>query len=108
MSVSTVTIVVPTFQRRSSVLRLLRSLDAQKFPARAFDVVVANLTAEVIIALMADLADCMATPGRMILSGILTMLAADVERALEGVGLRLIERRTAGEWTAIAAARGEA
>ncbi|MFL6273817.1 MAG: 50S ribosomal protein L11 methyltransferase [Blastocatellia bacterium] len=74
----------------------------------AFDVVVANLTAEVIIALMADLADCMATPGRMILSGILTTLAADVELALEGVGLRLIERRTAGEWTAIAAARGEA
>lgn len=41
MSVSTVTIVVPTFQRRGSVLRLLRSLDAQTFPARAFDVVVA-------------------------------------------------------------------
>ncbi len=72
----------------------------------AYNVVVANLTAEVIIALMADLAGCMAGAGTMILSGILTTLATDVERALEEAGLRLIERREAGEWTALAA-RGE-
>lgn len=41
MSVSTVTIVVPTFQRRDSVLRLLRSLESQTVGAGAFDVVVA-------------------------------------------------------------------
>ena len=41
MSVPTVTIVVPTFQRRASVLRLLRSLESQTFPASAFDVIVA-------------------------------------------------------------------
>jgi len=40
VSPSTVTIVVPTFQRRDSVLRLLRSLGAQTFPKGAFDVVV--------------------------------------------------------------------
>ena len=74
----------------------------------AFDVVVANLTAEVIIALMSDLAGCVAMPGMMILSGILTTLAADVERALEEAGLRYIERREAGEWTALVAARGKA
>ena len=72
----------------------------------AFDVVVANLTAEVIIALLADLAGCLAAQGAMILSGILTVLAADVREALEGAGLQIIERREAGEWTALAARRG--
>lgn len=40
MSPSTVTIVIPTFQRRASVLRLLRSLASQTVPIGAFDVVV--------------------------------------------------------------------
>lgn len=74
----------------------------------AFDVVVANLTAEVIIALMADLVGCVAATGKMILSGILTTLAAEVERALEEAGLRCIERRAAGEWSALVAVRGGA
>jgi ribosomal protein L11 methyltransferase len=73
-----------------------------------FDTVVANLTAEVIIALMADLVGCMAASANMILSGILTTLATDVERALQVAGLHTIERREAGEWTALVAARGEA
>jgi GT2 family glycosyltransferase len=41
VSLPTVTIVVPTFQRRDSVLRLLRSLESQTVPASAFDVIVA-------------------------------------------------------------------
>ena len=40
MSPSAVTIVVPTFQRRDSVLRLLRSLESQTVPPGTFDVVV--------------------------------------------------------------------
>ena len=74
----------------------------------AFDVVVANLTAEVIVALMADLVGCMTATGTMILSGILTTLAADVEQALEETGLRCTGRRAAGEWSALVAARGGA
>jgi GT2 family glycosyltransferase len=35
------TVVIPTYQRRDSVLRLLASLDAQAYPTGAFDVVVA-------------------------------------------------------------------
>jgi ribosomal protein L11 methyltransferase len=68
-----------------------------------FDVVVANLTAEVIIDLMDDLVVCMADSGQMILSGILTSLAADVERRAVEAGLEIIERREAGEWAAIVA-----
>src|SRR5262249_35791206 len=41
-----------------------------------FNIVVANLTAEVIVDNMKDLADCLASQGTMILSGILTPLVA--------------------------------
>ncbi|MFL6212828.1 MAG: 50S ribosomal protein L11 methyltransferase [Blastocatellia bacterium] len=73
-----------------------------------FDVVVANLTAEVIIALMDELVGCMAAVGTMILSGILTTLVDDVESALAAAGLRAVERRTAGEWSALVATRERA
>jgi ribosomal protein L11 methyltransferase len=76
------------------------------YVGRRFDVVVANLTAEVIISLLDDLAGCLSAPGVMILSGILTTLRADVERAVVGAGLTIIERREAGEWTALVAQRG--
>jgi ribosomal protein L11 methylase PrmA len=49
---------------------------------------------------------CLASPGVMILSGILTTLAEDVERAIVETGMMIIERREAGEWTALTARRG--
>jgi ribosomal protein L11 methyltransferase len=67
----------------------------------AFDVVVANLTAEVIIDMMADLAGCLASGGCLVLSGILADLAGDVERALGEPGLSVIEKKVTGEWTAV-------
>lgn len=70
---------------------------------QSFDVVVANLTAEVIIALMDDLAGCLAQKGLMILSGILNELAEDVERSLVASGLTVTERRNAAEWCALIA-----
>ena len=78
------------------------------YVGRGFDVVVANLTAEVIISLMDDLAGCLSQPGVMILSGILTTLRADVERAIVESGLTVIDRREAGEWAALVAQRGAA
>jgi ribosomal protein L11 methyltransferase len=77
----------------------------QNHIGRAFDVVVANLTAEVIIALMDDLAGCLAPAGLMILSGILSELAQDVERSLAAAGLTVNEQREAGEWSALIARR---
>jgi ribosomal protein L11 methyltransferase len=77
------------------------------FTGRSFDVVVANLTAEVIISLAADLVGCLAPSGVMILSGILTGLRSDVERAASEAGLIIVERREAGEWSMLAARRGE-
>jgi ribosomal protein L11 methyltransferase len=76
------------------------------FADGAFDAVVANLTAEVIIGLAGDLVRCLAPSGTMILSGILTALRSDVERAALKAGLVIIERREAGEWSMLAARRG--
>ena len=76
------------------------------FAGQGFNVVVANLTAEVIIDLMSDLAACLAPEGPMglmILSGILSELAEDVERALVASGFEVIERHEADEWSALVA-----
>lgn len=78
------------------------------YVGRAFDAVVANLTAEVILDLFSDLIGCLAPSGVMILSGILTVLADDVERAAVAAGLIVVERRAMGEWSVMVAARGEA
>ena len=60
-----------------------------------------------IISLADDLVSCLASSGAMILSGILTSLAEDVRRAVTDRGLVIIERREAGEWTALVAQRGD-
>jgi len=71
----------------------------------SFDVVVANLTAEVIVELTRDLANCLVHNGLLILSGILTEFESDVEGALSGFGFSVIDRREAGEWCALVARR---
>src|SRR6185295_15131680 len=72
---------------------------------QSFDIVVANLTAEVIIILMDDLVSCLAPEGLMILSGILGEFAADVERSLVDSNLIVTNRHEAGEWCALIARR---
>jgi ribosomal protein L11 methyltransferase len=72
-----------------------------------FDVVVANLTAEVILGTISELVRLTADRGVVILSGILTSLAAEVERAVGEAGLCLVDRRVAGEWAALVASKGD-
>jgi ribosomal protein L11 methyltransferase len=83
----------------------VHAIEAQPrdFSGDAFDAVVANLTAEVIIESMKDLIACLATPGLAILSGILVPLLPDVERCVAESGMSIIERRAAGEWAALIA-----
>ncbi|MFY9607432.1 MAG: 50S ribosomal protein L11 methyltransferase [Blastocatellia bacterium] len=76
---------------------------ASEFTVSPFDMVVANLTAEVIISLVDDLAECLAASGMLILSGILTTLEADVENAAKRSGLVIVERHQLGEWSALVA-----
>jgi ribosomal protein L11 methyltransferase len=70
---------------------------------RQFDVVVANLTAEVIVDLMKKLSGLLSAEGLMILSGILNELSGDVKRALAACDLKMIDQREDGEWTALIA-----
>lgn len=74
---------------------------------REFDLIVANLTAEAIVDSMGDLAKLLTSGGLMILSGILTEYAEDVERSLLGSGFNVTEKRLAGEWCALVARRKE-
>jgi ribosomal protein L11 methyltransferase len=75
----------------------------REFKDSAFDMVVANLTAEVIISLVDDLAECLAVSGMLILSGILTTLESDVENSATCAGLTIIERHQLSEWSALVA-----
>ena len=83
----------------------LRAGQPADLVAQEFDIIVANLTAEVIIAVAYELVGCLASKGKMILSGILYELAVDVESALVARGLTIIERNAGGEWCALVAAR---
>jgi ribosomal protein L11 methyltransferase len=73
------------------------------FVGQGFDIAVANLTAEVIISLTAELSGCVKPGGLLILSGILNELRADVELRLEAAGFKVFERCEASEWSAIVA-----
>lgn len=70
-----------------------------------FDVVVANLTADVIDAVRLDLADRTRTGGMLVLSGVLAEQADRVTRAIVELGFTPIWRRAAGEWVALALRR---
>ncbi|MEW6130341.1 MAG: 50S ribosomal protein L11 methyltransferase [Acidobacteriota bacterium] len=95
-----------------AINKVEKNIDARvgepaEFAGQTFDVVVANLTAEVIIALMGDLAACLQDAGVMILSGILTTLREDVQRSAAQFNLKIIECQEAGEWSMLVARRGD-
>ena len=84
----------------------LREGQPSDYVGRGFDMVVANLTADVIIALIADLAGGLKAAGVILLSGILTTLRDDVEQAAKGAGLVILEHEEAGEWSLVVARKG--
>jgi ribosomal protein L11 methyltransferase len=75
--------------------------DIGNMAPEVFDFVAANLTADAIIDLMGELAARLAPSGLMVLSGIVAEQAEGVERAVQEVGLRLIERDELNEWIAL-------
>lgn len=72
-------------------------------PSRSgpFDLVAANLIASVLIALAADLAGELRPGGRLLASGIFIDREPEVRAALEGAGLRQLERTAEGDWVAL-------
>ena len=68
-----------------------------------YDVVVANLTADDLIALMSEIGGLVAPTGEAILSGILLPREVSVIESLAAHGFGVVERRTAGEWVTFVA-----
>jgi ribosomal protein L11 methyltransferase len=105
-------LAVQVARQNSGINRVSSSVEViegqpRDFVGQGFDIVVANLTAEVIISLIAELAGCVKPGGLLILSGILTELSTDVEHSVQPALLSIVERCEAGEWSAIVAGRRE-
>jgi len=76
---------------------------AGRYSSRDFDIVVANLTAGLLIDILGSLIASVSASGCLILSGILAGQAADVALALSRSGFTNIERTDAGEWACLVA-----
>ncbi len=72
-------------------------------PAGTFDIVVANILADVILNLKEELVNAIKPGGLLIASGIIENRAGNVRDGLKSVGLSIVETREEGEWVAILA-----
>ncbi|KAF0248098.1 MAG: hypothetical protein FD167_2504, partial [bacterium] len=63
--------------------------------------VVANLTADVIVSILDDLIACQSPKGYLILSGILDTQEKQVSEALTAKNQQITDVLTAGEWISI-------
>jgi ribosomal protein L11 methyltransferase len=90
--------------------RLVRSVRAREgsLPsgAPAFDVVLANLIAGVLVPLAAPLRDELRPGGVLLASGIFHDREAAVASAFEAAGLEVTDRSAEGDWVALEARRG--
>lgn len=69
-----------------------------------YDIICANIVADVIIALCRNVTDFIADGGVFVCSGIVDIRESDVVSAIEGCGLKIIDRHTSGGWVALTAA----
>ncbi len=68
-----------------------------------YDVVVANILADIIIAMMPSIPPTMKTGAYFISSGIIDFKEEEVKQAIESVGLEVVEINHQGEWVNITA-----
>lgn len=71
-----------------------------------YDIICANIVADVIIGMAPLFAERLRPGGTLITSGIIAPRADEVARALEAVGFVLHDRAVRAEWTAFTATRG--
>jgi ribosomal protein L11 methyltransferase len=67
-----------------------------------YAVVIANIQTIPLVEMASDMVRCLAPSGKLGLSGILLEQQDEVRTAYEGLGLRCVETRTAGEWCLLA------
>lgn len=80
----------------------------EEYTGPSADMIVANITADVIKPLLPDMRRCLKPDGCLLLSGIIDALKNDVMAEAGATGLRVFEERRQGEWTALALRRQEA
>jgi len=68
-------------------------------PPRKFDLVCANIYGDILIASAKTIRRAVASPGYLLLSGMLNTQAPDCIAALQKAGLTEVSRRTRGKWT---------
>jgi ribosomal protein L11 methyltransferase len=79
--------------------------EASAPPAGAFDIVVANILADVILGMASALFAATVPSGLLITSGIIEHRAEDVRRGLSAMGFTIEQTATDGEWVAVLARR---
>ncbi len=73
----------------------------EKLAEKKYDIVLANIVADVIIALSGFVKDFVKDDGVFICSGIIIERKDEVVKSLENAGLKIKEIRTMGEWAAV-------
>jgi ribosomal protein L11 methyltransferase len=92
--------------RRNRLVRRIRAREGSLPSGEpAFDVVVANLIASVVVALARPLHAELRPGGLLLASGIFEDREAEVADSFVAVGLTVVERSVEGEWVALAARR---
>ena len=92
--------------RRNAIARRLRAREGSLPTGEpAFDVVLANLIAGLLVTLAAGLRDELRPGGILVASGIFVDREAEVVAAFERVGLAVVDRRAEGDWVALEAVR---
>jgi ribosomal protein L11 methyltransferase len=70
-------------------------------PVAEFDLIAANILANVHVLLANDLASALRPGGLLVTSGIIANRAADVEQAFAAAGLQPVDRLDEGDWVAL-------
>lgn len=70
-------------------------------PTGPFDIVVANILADVILGMATELYNAVRPGGLLIASGIISHRAEDVRKGLTAAGFSNIETKTEGDWVAL-------
>ncbi|MDE7311048.1 MAG: 50S ribosomal protein L11 methyltransferase [Eubacterium sp.] len=84
---------------------LIGDKSVQERETDGYEIVLANILADVIIPMAPALFSCLKKGGVLITSGIIDFKEQDVAKALEGAGFELLETNRQGEWVNITARR---
>ncbi|WP_321492229.1 50S ribosomal protein L11 methyltransferase [uncultured Desulfobacter sp.] len=83
----------------------LGAVTLDKTPATKYDLICANIIAQVIVSIMPDIAARLAQDGTAILSGIIEERVPDIYAALDAENLECVKKHTRQEWVALVVCR---